>query len=165
MTLKHFVMAFKSSYGLVGVIGTAVSFAGGFGLSRYFEFMPGWVSGLCVVVAYLAGYIVACYQLETIRIEEDSENTNSVESTVTLADHEAAIERETATLRAAIEEKDAEISRLKELVESNDRVERERALRDMMDDYFQSGAEDVAVSPQPTADAQYDEAMRWMGRQ
>lgn len=97
--------------------------------------------------------------------EDKARAINERESIVTLADHEAAIERETAPLRAAIEEKDAEISRLKELVESYDRVERERALRDMMDDYYQSGAEDVAVSPQPTADAQYDEVMRWMGRQ
>ena len=136
MTFKHLIMAFKSSYGLVGVIGTLMSFAAGFGLSRYFEYMPGWVSGLCVVVAYLAGYIVACYQLETIRIEADSENPNAAESTVTLADHEGAIK-----------ERDEEIARLRSELERRDRFDGEQYMRDLMDDYGESGLDDVDHVP------------------
>ena len=165
MTFSHFVDAAKSSWNVVSNASILLAVLAGAGINSIWTEVPTLAAMVACVVFYIIGYLIACYQSEKARIKFEAERAESIKSTVTLADHEAAIDRETAPLRAAIEEKDAEISRLKELVESYDRVERERALRDMMDDYYQSGAEDVAVSPQPTADAQYDEAMRWMGRQ
>ena len=160
MTFGRFIESVKSALGLWSFISLVASIALVVGINFSVETVPGWAAAVLGTVTYVLGFLVACYQVAKSEAEGDRD-----ESRISLADHEAAIDRETAPLRAAIEEKDAEISRLKELVESYDRVERERALRDMMDDYYQSGAEDVAVSPQPTADAQYDEAMRWMGRQ
>lgn len=164
MTFKHYVEAAKSSWNVVSNASILLAVLAGAGINAIWAEVPTLAAMVACLLFYVVGYLIACYQSEKTHIESEAERPEISESTITLADHEAAIEREKSRLRASIEEKDAEISSLKKLVESYDRAERERFLRDMMDDCNESGAEDVAMVPQLQIDAAYDEAMRWMGR-
>ena len=151
MTFGRFIESVKSALGLWSFISLVASIALVVGINFSVETVPGWAAAVIGTVTYVLGFLVACYQVAKSEAEGDRD-----ESSISLTDHEDAVERAVAPLRE-------ENERLRRAIERIDRQAEMQHLMDVVDDDAESGAEDVAPLPMSSPEEQLAGALDRMG--